>query len=163
MMQKHPGNQMICFAWPYDASIHLQVSKKKKKWIFFRFWCIFGAIFDHLENPENLFSGPENRRKLVQNLNSCVWEKCYRCSFGKTKHHTHVTNIIEYPCPRITMLKRLFRLESSLQFWQYFSRKTHKLKNLTFSFKIGFIFSETFCLWVQALRNSLGQYFSDPP
>ena len=34
MMQKHARNRMICFTWPYDASIYLQVTKRMKKWIF---------------------------------------------------------------------------------------------------------------------------------
>ena len=34
IMQKHPGNRMICFTWPYDASMYLQVTKMMKKWIF---------------------------------------------------------------------------------------------------------------------------------
>ena len=75
-----------------------------KSGFFFKFWCIFGVIFDHSENFQELFfASKKNRGKLVQNLNPCVWKKCYRCSFKNSKHHTHVTSTTEYPSSWITI------------------------------------------------------------
>ena len=90
----------------HDHTMPQFTYKSPKGWksgFFFNFWCVFGVIFDHPENFEEFFfASKKNRGKLVQNLNPRVWAKCYRCSFKKTKHHTHVTSTTEYPSPWIT-------------------------------------------------------------
>ena len=62
MIQKHPGNRMVCFTWAYDASINLQVTKRMKKWIFLQilmyiwrhFWPLrkFSRIFFRVQKKQ---------------------------------------------------------------------------------------------------------------
>ena len=58
--------------------------KNEKVFSFFKFWCIFGVIFDHPENLGKNFPSKKNR-ETCQNSNPRDWRKCYRFLLEKLK------------------------------------------------------------------------------